>query len=73
MNLTVNASATGVWSSRTGTVLELVRPGANAHHLIVRRPGERRTFGMPVAWVDEVKAEAKFKARGLRVTDSVLA
>ena len=52
MTLTVNASAAGVWSTRVGTELELVGPGANDKHLIVKRPGERRTFGMPVAWLD---------------------
>jgi len=52
MTATVNTNATGVWSERVGTVLTIVGPGANDKHLIVKRPGERKTFGFPVRWLD---------------------
>ena len=49
---TVNENATGAWAKRVGQELEIVGEGANAHHVIVRRPGERQTFGFPVAWLN---------------------
>ena len=53
--VTVNDSAAGVWAARSGEELELVGPGANHLHVLVRRRGERRAFGMPRAWVTDVK------------------
>ena len=56
--VTVTDAATGVWSARIGQTLEVVGAGQNIHHVIVRRPGERRTFGMPSLWLDGVENAA---------------
>lgn len=63
---TVNDNATGVWSHRVGTTLTVVRPGANPHHVIVQRPGERKQFGMPSAWLDmhEVRIRRALRMSG---------
>lgn len=53
----VNANASGVWAHRSGDVLEFVRAGQNAKHVIVRRQGERRTFGFPVSWLDAAEPD----------------
>ena len=50
--LTVNDNAGGTWARRVGSSLVYVRPGQNHLHVIVKRPGERKTFGIPAAWVD---------------------
>jgi len=52
---TVNDNAGGIWATRIGTELELVGPGQNSKHVIVKRPGERKTFGMVTAWLDPVQ------------------
>ena len=51
--MTVNGNAKGVWSRCEGMELQFVCDGQNHHHCIVRRPGERKTFGFPVTWLDE--------------------
>jgi len=50
--LTVNENASGAWADRVGTQLEFVSPGHNRLHVVVRRPGERHTFGFPARWLD---------------------
>ncbi len=50
--LTVNDNAGGTWAHKVGSSLIYVRPGQNSLHVIVKRPGERKTFGIPAAWVD---------------------
>ena len=50
--MTVNDNAGGVWAQRVGEKLEYVRDGANHLHVIVKRKGERKTFGFPVRWLD---------------------
>lgn len=50
--VTVNDNASGVWARRAGTKLELVGEGLNELHVIVRRPGCRKTFGLPTRWLD---------------------
>jgi len=52
--LTINDNAIG--QTRPGTKLEYVRPGQNQMHVIVRNPGQRRTWGIPSAWVDGLEA-----------------
>lgn len=49
--VTVNDNASGVWAARVGRELELVGPGANRRHVIVRNPGERKEFGLPAKWL----------------------
>ena len=56
---TVNDNATGAWSVRVGDTLEYVGPGINPRHTIMRRPGERRTFGLPTRWLDMPEPEPK--------------
>lgn len=56
---TVNELATGIWAYQVGTKLEYVGPGANPRHVIMRRPGERRTFGMPTRWLTMPEPEPK--------------
>jgi hypothetical protein len=52
----VNELAFGAWANKEGTALVLCGPGANAKHVIVARPGERKTFGFPAAWLDGMPA-----------------
>lgn len=59
MNATVNDLATGAWAVRVGETLEYVRPGLNRYHALVRRPGERRIFGLPTRWLDMPEPEPK--------------
>lgn len=59
ITVTVNDNACGAWTVRVGTELELVGPGHNHLHVLVRRPGERRTFGFPVRWLDGLKPDAQ--------------
>lgn len=54
----VNDSAAGAWAARAGTALELVAPGANRRHVMVRRPGERKVFGFPSAWLQGLGDDA---------------
>ena len=49
---TLNESCIGRTRAYIGQQVEIVAPGANSHHVIVRHPGERRTWGCPVAWLD---------------------
>lgn len=72
MTATVNDLAQGTWSTRTGTVLEIVRAGANSRHVIVRHPGERRTFGFPTGWLDMEPEPDRVTARRLRVKGTML-
>lgn len=55
MILTVNGNAGGVWASRVGEELEYAGPGLNAQHVLVRRSGERHTFGFPTRWLDGLR------------------
>jgi hypothetical protein len=50
--LTVNDNAGGAWARKVGARLEYIGPGQNRLHVIVRRPGERKRFGFPTAWLD---------------------
>lgn len=52
MNAVVNENAAGATRRLIGQELEIVGPGANEKHLLVRHPGERKVFGFPAAWVD---------------------
>jgi hypothetical protein len=54
---TVNEFATGAWAIRVGEELEVVGLGLNPNHTIMRRPGERRTFGLPTHWLDMPEPE----------------
>lgn len=56
---TVNDNATGTWAVRVGEELEYVGPGSNPSHTIMRRPGERRTFGLPTRWLSFPEPEPK--------------
>jgi hypothetical protein len=56
-NLTVNDNGVGVWASSVGEVLEYVGPGANSKHVRVVRPGERKSFCLPVTWLDGLETE----------------
>lgn len=56
---TVNGNATGSWARREGTELEIVGPGANEHHVLVRRPGESKVFGFPAGWLDIEEPEPR--------------
>jgi hypothetical protein len=50
--LTVTDLATGVWAAKVGTKLEMIGAGANAMHVEVRMPGEKRTVFLPSKWLD---------------------
>ena len=52
MNVTVNDNARGAWSRRVGMRLVYVGPGSNSFHVIVRRPGCHKSFGIPTRWLD---------------------
>ena len=52
MKATVNENATHATRRLIGQELEVVGPGANELHRLVRRPGEKRIFGLPTSWLD---------------------
>ena len=68
---TVNELAAGIWATRVGQELELLGPGANAKHVIVKRPQdrERDAFGFPAAWLD---TDTRPVRRRLRVRKGML-
>ena len=67
---TLNESCAGRTRSRIGTRVEIVSPGANSHHLIVRYPDQRRTWGCPRDWLD--MDETRPVRRGVRVRKGML-
>jgi hypothetical protein len=50
--LTINANVSGSWTVREGLAVEYVGAGANAMHVEVRVPGEKRTVFLPSKWLD---------------------
>lgn len=56
---TVNENATGAWAIRVGEELEVVGPGSNPSHTIMRRPGERRLLYLPTRWLNMPEPEPK--------------
>jgi len=59
MIATINSSASGATARLIGQPVEYVGPGANPLHVIVKHPGERRTFGIPTAWLDGLEPEPR--------------
>ena len=52
MKATVNENATHATRRLIGQELEVVGPGANELHRLVRHPGDKRVFGLPTSWLD---------------------
>jgi hypothetical protein len=65
----INENSVGTTREYIGQPVEIVSEGANAMHLIVRWPGERRTWGCPVTWLDRIGEKPR---RALRVKRSVI-
>ena len=59
MIATVNELATGATRRLIGETLEVVGPGANEKHVLVRHPGEKRVFGFPTCWLQMPEAEPR--------------
>ena len=48
----INDNASGATRALIGTQVEIVGPGANHLHTVVRLPDERRPTYLPTSWLD---------------------